>query len=128
MKLPRRRDGVREARIRAAIATDLLTAQLDAARHVREFVRGNLPDSKEPWKAVTGRTRAALIMAQGSMAMERAKTVQPTTQKLGVIIVERRLSDTPQNRLDWEAEARALQESRIIETTAVPALPPKEEP
>jgi hypothetical protein len=46
---------------------------------------------------------------------------------LGVIIVERRLADTPQNRMEWEAEARQLQDSRVIEATAVPALEEKKD-
>jgi hypothetical protein len=121
VKFPRRRDGVREARIRAAIATDLLTAQLEAARYVRELVRGNTITAGDT--KLTNRDRAAFLMAQGTMAMERAKTVQPTTQKLGVIVIERRLTDTPENRRDWEAEARELQNARVIEATATPALP-----
>lgn len=96
-------------------------AQLDAAKHVRAVVRGEHPDSDVPWKEVTGRTRACLILAQGSMAADRAKTMSEAPRQLGVVVVHPRLEDTPANRLSWEAQAAALRDQRAIEAVPVKA-------
>jgi hypothetical protein len=105
--------------LRQRIASDLLHAQRAAAKRVRQFVSGELPDSDVPWNEVSGATRGALSLASASLAAERAKTMSEAPRGLGVIVIERRLSDTPENRRDWEAEARQLNEARAIEAVPV---------
>lgn len=107
------------ARLRAAIASDLVVAQRLAAAKVRKFVAGEAADSELPWNEVHGSTRGALSLVQASLAAERAKDMSKAPVALGVIFMEKRLADTPANRLEWEAEARALSESRAIEAVAV---------
>ena len=102
-----------------------MNCELQAARTVRGLFKqpgedGYNADEAKPWKEVSGRTRAALILTQGTMAGQRAQTMSQAPVQLGVIFMEKRLADTPQNRIDWEAEARALNDARAIEAVAVP--------
>lgn len=99
-----------------------MSAQLSAAAHVRSVVRGEHPDAHVPWLEVTGRTRAALMLAQGSMAAERAQVMSEAPRELGVIVVHRRLEDTPQNRVSWEADAKTLGEERALEAVPIPKV------
>ncbi len=116
-------DAAKLNRLRTAIATDLVKAQRVAAKKVLAFVEGTAEDSALPWNEVHGSTRGALQLVQASLAAERAKDTSRAPVALGVIFMEKRLADTPTNRLEWEAEARALSDSRAIEAVVVP---PKE--
>lgn len=114
-------DAAKLQRLRAAIASDLVKAQRKAAKTVLDFVGGDAPDSKLPWNEVHGATRGALQLVQASLAAERAKTMSEAPRQLGVVVVHARLEDTPQNRLSWEQQASALNDSRAIEAQVVPA-------
>jgi hypothetical protein len=117
------RDPAKQARLREAIASDLLYAQREAAKRVRKFVAGEAEDSALPWNEVHGATRGALALAQATLAAERAKTMSQTPQRLGVVVVHARLEDTPQNRLSWEQDAAKLNDARAIEAVVVAKEP-----
>ncbi len=113
------------ARLRQAIASDLVVAQRLAAAKVRKFVAGEAADSELPWNEVHGSTRGALSLVQASLAAERAQTMSQAPRELGVVVVHARLEDTPANRLTWEQKAAALNESR---TQAIEAVAVEKEP
>ena len=104
----------------------LAGATVGAARVMREMVLGVHPDAHA--EKATNQLRAASLLVQGHLSMERAQVAGQTggTRALGVIIVEKRLEDTPANRSAWEQEAARLTEGRAIEAVAVPVLPKRE--
>lgn len=76
------------------------------------------PDADKTWKEATVRTRAALILTQGSMAAERAKTqAQAGPRTLGVVVVAPRVESAAK----WEELAAAVDAGRpILDVEAVP--------
>lgn len=90
---------------------------LGSARHVRELVNGTAPSAFS--EKLTNQDRASLAMVNSFLAMERAHVQTETPRQLGVIVVHKRLEDTPQNCLAWEADAAKLND-RAIEAVAVP--------
>lgn len=95
----------------------LAGASLAAARHVRGLVDGTVASAFS--EKLTNQDRAAMALANSFQAMERAHVQTETPRQLGVIVVHKRLEDTPQNCLAWEADAAKLND-RAIEAVAVP--------
>lgn len=85
--------------------------------HLESLVDGTHPGSHETKE--TRQDKAARLFAAGFMAQERAKQISETPRQLGVIVVHKRLEDTPANRQLWEADAARLGDSRAIEAVAV---------
>lgn len=112
-----------KARLKEQIDEDLLEAQAAAAKRHRGWVTGADAEGLTPNQDITIGQKATLQIVQLTMAAERAKQAPQQQGQLGVIILERRLADTPQNRMTWEAEARELETARAIEAVVVP---PKE--
>lgn len=100
----------------------VLGGQLDAAAHVRKVVRGEHADSHVPWNEVSGRTRAALLLTQGAMAAERAKTMSEAPKVFGMVIMQDRIEDQGQ----WERMAQETSARSAIEAVAVPVPKPSD--
>lgn len=116
-------DARKVARIRQETAGSLVTVQRQAVRHIKSVLAEDSAEGSAAWADSSVRTRVSLSLVQASLAAERAKDTAKTPVALGVIFMEKRLADTPANRLDWEAEARALNEARAIEAVAVEKKP-----
>lgn len=102
----------------------LMGAQLAAARKVRGLYLqpgdpGYNPDADVPWKEATTATRAALVLANASLAAERAKQDQRPQASFGVLFVPAALASSA----EWQEEARRLQSPArpAIEVVAAPA-------
>lgn len=119
-----------ERRIREAV----LGAQLAAARVVQglfeepETAAGDPnpaynDDAETPWKQATTRTRAALILTQGAMAAERARSTAPTAQVFGMVLMQPRVEDAGA----WERMARGVADApapKVIEAVATTSPAP----
>jgi hypothetical protein len=94
---------------------------LNSARHLGTLSDGSHPGAHET--KLTRQDKAALALMAGMMAADRAKQTSEAVRQLGVVVVHARRPDTPQNRLEWEADAAKLQDARAIEAVAVPKEP-----
>lgn len=108
----------------AKLGKILLNTQLAAARVVQQVISGEHPDAHVPWKEASAQTRAAMLLAQASMAAERAKTISDAPRSFGVVVVSGRLEDTKDGRGEWELRAAKLKEQRSIEAIATPVKEP----
>jgi hypothetical protein len=111
-----RYEAPKQARLKAYVQSELLAAQAQAARHLRTLADGTNPEAKEPAKMMSTRTKAALVLAQGSMAAERAKDMSQAPRVFGVVMMQPRIEDPRQ----WEAMAAAGGEPKAIEAVATP--------
>lgn len=110
-----RYDSPKQARLRAAVQSELLKAQADGARYLRTIADGTNPEAAEPAKQMSNRLKAALVLAQGSMAAERAKDMSQAPKIFGMVLMQPRI----ENAREWEAMAAAGGESKAIEAVAV---------
>lgn len=116
-------NAARKERLKNAIANDLVTLTRRGTKHLKSLYDPASGEGPEKWSESSVRTRVALALAQSALAAERAKTMSEAPRALGVIVIERRLADTPENRNEWETEARQLADSRAIEAVTVPKEP-----
>lgn len=104
----------------------LQSAQLRAASRVRGlFLKpsdpGYNPDADVPWKEATTATRAAIALANGAIATERARLgTQTTNNFFGAVAVMPRIDGAR----DWETFHKAVSDGDVV--IDVPALPAEE--
>ena len=111
------------ARIRQATSGPLAHVQLQAVKHIGGLYDETSAEGGVTWAEASVRTRVSLALVQASLAAERAQTMSQAPRELGVVMYFPRLEDTPQNRLSWEEQARALNDARAIEAVAVESKP-----
>ncbi len=123
--MPPRRSAEREERLAAIVQS----AQLAAVRTVRGLFRqpgapGYNHDAGATWKECRTVTRAALILTQGVMAAERAKSAAAAAPaSFNVVVLPQQIDSAK----DWAAFARqkAAQAARPALEAAVVAEEPK---
>jgi hypothetical protein len=76
-------------------------------RVLKDFAKGTHPDAG--LDKATNQLRAATTLVNNMFAVERARQEQTGPRELGVVVIHKRLEDTPENRLEWEAEAKAIE-------------------
>lgn len=110
------RDTRKDERLRKLVmSAQLAAARVVASLFVEPGTAGRNLDADAPWKQCSTRTRAALLLTQGSMAAERARVQGATTQVFGMVLMQGRI----ESHDEWEKMAAAAPRGRVIDAVPV---------
>jgi hypothetical protein len=119
----------RTARVKGKLALLVPCAERDGLLYVHAMVTrkpgelGYIPDADVPKQEWSGRTHAAVILASGAMAAERAKTAaQGGTKVLGIVMMQPQIA----GKADWEQFAADESQRKVLDAvpTEVVQCPP----
>jgi hypothetical protein len=111
------RDTRKQERLRRLVmGAQLAAARVVASLFVEPGTTGRNLDADAPWKQCSTRTRAALLLTQGSMAAERARVQGATTQPFGMVVL---MQGRIESHDEWEKMAAAAPRGRVIDAVPV---------